>query len=304
MNKYVIIAGATKSGTTSLYNYLSDHPEICAANYKETRFFMNEFDDLNNSHQILNSYNDLFHCDKDKILKLEATSEYLNNLSVPERIAKILDKREFKVILILRNPIDRFISWYKFAKQEGKVRKECSLINFYEKNINNEDDSIQHLMALKHGQYSKYIVNFYESIDAENIKIVYFDDLVNNPNKLLKELSKSLKIDEAFYNDYEIKRYNKSVQYKYPKLNGYFRSIKRQIREKISIDWIILYLKKLNYIFDEFYSKVNEISEINISQKNKEEVVKILRKYYSEELKLFSSRSYEKQANLYNNDLG
>lgn len=39
-HRYLIIAGTTKAATTSLFNYLADHPEICASNVKETRFFL------------------------------------------------------------------------------------------------------------------------------------------------------------------------------------------------------------------------------------------------------------------------
>ena len=41
MIEYLIIGGSTKCATTSLFNYLGDHPEICPAIYKETRFFLN-----------------------------------------------------------------------------------------------------------------------------------------------------------------------------------------------------------------------------------------------------------------------
>ena len=37
---YIIIGGTTKAATTSLYFYLADHPNVCASNIKETRFFL------------------------------------------------------------------------------------------------------------------------------------------------------------------------------------------------------------------------------------------------------------------------
>lgn len=39
-HRFGIIGGGSKAGTTSVFNYLADHPEICAADAKETRFFL------------------------------------------------------------------------------------------------------------------------------------------------------------------------------------------------------------------------------------------------------------------------
>jgi hypothetical protein len=42
--RYLIIGGAPKSATTSLFRYLADHPQVCPCGQKETYFFAREFD--------------------------------------------------------------------------------------------------------------------------------------------------------------------------------------------------------------------------------------------------------------------
>lgn len=108
-----IIAGASKCGTSSLYNYLSRHPQILLSHKKELDFFWQHFDrgiDWYLAHFPTIS-------DRDDFITGEATPNYLRFPLVAKRIQETCP--DTKLIILLRNPIDRAISWHYHKVNSG-----------------------------------------------------------------------------------------------------------------------------------------------------------------------------------------
>jgi Sulfotransferase domain len=123
-----IIAGAQKSGTTSLWAYLSEHPEVEPPMTKEMSFFDVNF------HRGLNWYRMHFPLDigarpsdgeSAKHLTGESTAYYMFHPLAPARIAQTLP--ETKIILLLRNPVSRAFSHYQL-----KLRRRQETLTFEE----------------------------------------------------------------------------------------------------------------------------------------------------------------------------
>jgi hypothetical protein len=107
-----LIIGAQKSGTTSLYNYLKQHPQIFMPRLKEPHFFTYE-GQLPPHPSVVTSWQDyraLFADARDEIAVGEASPSYLHGEQAPRRIAHYFPT--IKLIAILRNPADRaFSNW-------------------------------------------------------------------------------------------------------------------------------------------------------------------------------------------------
>lgn len=99
-----LIIGAQRCGTTSLYNYMSQHPRILPAIYKEVHFF-----DWNFS-QGMSWYRKRFPQREPHCLLGEASPYYLLHPQCPRRVASLLP--HVKLIVLLRNPVDRAYSQY------------------------------------------------------------------------------------------------------------------------------------------------------------------------------------------------
>lgn len=124
-----IIFGAAKSGTTSLYEALAAHPfvEPCVAedaqfsNTKEVRFFDYNYSrgrDWYRSHFPLESSRRAFEREHGRpFLTGEGSPSYISNLWAPSRIREMLP--EVKLIAVLRNPVDRAYSHFRFSKRAG-----------------------------------------------------------------------------------------------------------------------------------------------------------------------------------------
>ena len=118
----LVIIGPLKSGTTSLFFYLAEHPEICASRIKETNYFQSL--QLNKPLANLKIYEKYFkHYKKEKYI-MEA-SQYINGgTNVAKSIKETLGRT--RIISILRDPIERAFAIYKHKKRFLKIKQEVS----------------------------------------------------------------------------------------------------------------------------------------------------------------------------------
>ncbi len=128
-----IVFGAAKSGTTSLYGWLAEHPfvEPCLTpdsqfgNTKEVRFFDYNWyrgRDWYRSHFPLEPSRREFEAEHGRpFLTGEGSPTYISNLWAPARVRKVVP--DVRLIAVLRNPIDRAYSHFQFSRRDGT--EEC-----------------------------------------------------------------------------------------------------------------------------------------------------------------------------------
>ena len=248
--QYLIVGGTTKAATTSLFSYLSDHPSICAASYKETRFFLDKDYPLPSKFRYtddVEEYNLLFsECD-DSQIRLESTPDYLYCSSARERIAKFLPHA--KLIFSLREPISRLISWYRFAKQIGILPKNISFDGYVERLFTiaeqksaggktdqengYSDQNIDHaqfMQVLQQGCYASYLKHYLERFGSNGIHTLFYEDLAENPLKILKDLCHFAGIGTDFYTDYTFKITNRTETMRSSGLHQKYRTFRFQVR--------------------------------------------------------------------------
>ena len=123
-----LVVGAAKSGTSSLHNYLNQHPEIFmpsfrdGVNVKEPQFFVREsvMDRLHSGIWNWQDYKDLFFQVKDEKAIGEASVFYLYYFEEAINNIKKYLGDQIKIIIILRNPIDRAYSAYQHVSRSMK----------------------------------------------------------------------------------------------------------------------------------------------------------------------------------------
>lgn len=110
------LCGFPRSGTTSLYNYLNEHPNIQGSQEKEPKFFSHEYA------RGMKYYSLQFPRVKPNLITFDASQSYLYNPYAMNRIKKELPNSKF--IVCLRNPVEQVISTYSLQKNNG--REICS----------------------------------------------------------------------------------------------------------------------------------------------------------------------------------
>lgn len=114
-----LVIGAVKAGTTSLYHYLQEHPQVYMSSVKEPRFFVLEGkqSDEQNAPGFLRTrittieaYRALFDGVTTEVAIGEATPDYIHDPEAAPRIQQHLP--DVRLIAMLRNPVDRAFSHY------------------------------------------------------------------------------------------------------------------------------------------------------------------------------------------------
>ena len=204
-----LIIGAAKSGTTSLYAHLRKHPQIYLPLEKEVCFFSNN----EKYNQGIEWYKNEYFPEsktKNKVIG-EATPAYMLYGYVPERIYRHTPNA--KLIAILRNPIYRAHSHYFFSKRLHVENREFSEALDYliaRKNIPDEDIKNENREYLMFGEYAKILSRYLEYFPKNQIKIVFFEDLKDNPFKVMHDLFEFLGVDSDFKSEEFNKRHNVS----------------------------------------------------------------------------------------------
>ena len=192
--------GAPKSGTTSLFEILKQHPEICVSSFKEPHFFDNNI----NWDKGLAWYEESYFSNVKNNVVGEFTPTYLSNKDSAKRIKDTLSKN-VKFIVLLRNPVDRAYSHYLHSK-----RDELEDLTFIDSLLNEEDRlakcrgnndeiSFTKYSYIYQGLYSDHIKIYLRYFPIEKFHFVLFDDFLKNRketiNKILKFLNVSTNVD-------------------------------------------------------------------------------------------------------------
>ncbi len=117
-----VIIGAAKAGTTSLYGWLSEHPFVAPASQKEVHYFDYNYyrgEDWYRAHFPLARDRAAFAAEHGRpFVTGEASPPYMAHDWAPERLARRLP--EAKLLVTLRNPIDRAYSQFQMSRREGE----------------------------------------------------------------------------------------------------------------------------------------------------------------------------------------
>jgi hypothetical protein len=202
-----LIIGAAKSGTTAIYTYIKQHPQIFMSEQKELRYFSYSRnpavqppkDYIHPSVTTLDQYKQHFKSVSDESVIGESSPTYLYTPETAERIKALLP--DVKLFAILRNPIDRAYSAYTHALRDWKEPAAS-----FDEALQQEEDRIAagwgmlwHYKAA--GLYYQQLMPYFNIFDKDRIKVVLYDDLVADTNQLLKDLFGFLNVDEYFHPD-------------------------------------------------------------------------------------------------------
>lgn len=249
-----LVIGAQKAGTTSLFNYLIEHPGILATVRKQMHYFDNRYSRGHNwyrSHfpmQLQRVYREQrlgYRC-----LTGEATPYYIFHPHAPRRIAELLPN--VRLIVLLRDPVDRAYSHYNhelrkktetLTFEEALEQEPARLAPEIERMMQDEhyySFAHQHYSYLSRGVYVEQIRTWFKFFPKDRFLILKSEDFNKNISGTLNQIYRFLGLPELPPKDYPY--HNRGDYAKMPpelrlRLQDYFRPYNQQLYELLNRDF-------------------------------------------------------------------
>lgn len=220
-----LMIGAARSGTTALWHYLRQHPQVYMAVPKHTRFFASEGrppkfrgpkprglrsmgTTIPYAITDIESYRALFKGVTDEKAFGEASHSYLYTPGAPERIRRYVP--DVKLIAMLRDPAERAYSHYRYMVQLGREP-----LTDFGKALDEEEARVRdnwwpefHYARL--GFYYAQLKPYFDLFGRDQVGIYFWEDFSSNALGVLQDVFRFLDVDDAFVADVS-ERHNASV---------------------------------------------------------------------------------------------
>jgi len=264
-----LIGGAQKCGTTSLSEYVKQHPNICMSKKKEIQFFC--WDVL--YEKGIQWYLDHFdHCKNYNVVG-EASPDYIYFPKIPKRIFEFIPN--VKIIFVLRNPVDRAYSHYWHQVRQGW--ESLSFEKAIKKEKNRISKSFIHRYRysyLDRGKYDIQLKKYLDFFSPEQILVIRTNELWKKRLETISKVFKFLEVDTGFH-PADIKKKNVGGKPRFPfiyqltrKKNPFVKPLPIRKFKKSPIEKIFrlmtLWINK--YIVNQFNLK--EYPAMNVETRN------------------------------------
>ena len=227
--------GAPKSGTTWLADCLRPHPQIFVPEQKELMYFnscQNTYDLIDNYRygKPLEWYHDFFKDAGPAQIKGEITPSYLEIENSAADIYKY--NPDIKLIVILRDPVEKAHSLYRFYRQKSYVEYPTFA------------EAIEKApFLLGNSRYYTHLKRYFDLFPRENIKVLFYEDLRADNKKFIKTVEDFLGVAE-FYPDNLDRRSNETTTARVEWVNRMLKQI-RALIHKNNLQFLLPFLKKI-----------------------------------------------------------
>jgi hypothetical protein len=243
------IIGAQRCGTTSLYNYLAEHPGVAPAFVKETHFF-----DTHYAKGLLwyRAYFPFVQNPESKIqnpISGESTPYYLFYPHAPERLRRAIPGA--RLIVLLRNPVDRAFSHYhhevsmgaeKASFEEALIREQAVLpgeATRVQQDGRYRSFAHNHYSYLARGIYVDQLQRWAAAFPRAQILILKSEDLGLDPGSTLRRVTQFLGLPDwtpGRYPKYNLARYSDMDPATRQRLTGHFAPHNQRLYEFLGQD--------------------------------------------------------------------
>jgi hypothetical protein len=187
---HLIVAGVHRSGTTTLFNRLARHPEVDASRIKETNYFLPAR--YGRPLGSPSSYEEQFRFPLAAKLTLEASpGYYCGGEPVAEAISECLPKT--RILVLLREPVERLESFYTFMKSILTVPRGMSLAEYVDACLaltpaELSSKELDMYRGLHDGLYADYYDGWRTRFE-DSFRVYFLDDLSERPEETLAEIA-------------------------------------------------------------------------------------------------------------------
>jgi hypothetical protein len=196
-----LIVGQTRAATSTLYQYLRQHPQVFMPEIKDLRFFNHALDAPNRASLVprglpvtLEDYAAHFESAPESAVKGEASPLYVDSMVAARQIREVLP--DARLICCLRNPVDRIYSFFLLNQRRGSQRE-----SFDDWLVRSNDRQLAHRATT-----CESLARFYVEFPREQIRVVLFEELTSSPRATVAGLFEWLGVDPQFQIDLQVSK--------------------------------------------------------------------------------------------------
>lgn len=213
----LLVMGAMRSGTTTAYRVLSEHPEIFMSPWKEPDFlglegrrprYSGPGDEDQNRDAVVSekTYRELFRKGAEYAWRGEASTSYLYLATAVGGIRRYID--DPRLVVLLRDPVDRAYSAYQYMR--GQEREPyaafAAALADEERRIADGWAPMWHYRRASH--YKPQLERLFDAFPSDCIQVALFDDLQDRPGEVFGSIFSWLGVDDSF--EAPVSAHNKS----------------------------------------------------------------------------------------------
>ena len=241
----LVILGPPKCGTSSLFGWLTSHPQICGSHRKETFYLIDPDNPLRGESHFNNEgwegYARQFPDEaRDCPVRIEATTHYLYQRTALEILSEIKD---LHVCVILRDPAARV--WSSFNFTQNTLARLPAWLTFnqyldlvfdeqplYPRYCVSEKSAYVLERDLQYGEYARYLRPWIDRLGADRVHCVLFEDLKDRPRDVVKRLTAPFDVNAAYFDRHEFTARNETYSVKQQRLHR----VARRANELLQVD--------------------------------------------------------------------
>lgn len=188
----LFVVGAAKSATSTLHAHLARHPDVWMSDPKEPHYFSHRW------REDPEAYAALFTGGLDRRYRGESSTGYSVSVDAPARVAK--DSEDARILLILRNPIDRAWSHYWWLRLQGQ--EDRPFAEAFDASLDRPTAPADRIAGTGNfanyhdaGRYGSIVARWLACFPADHLWIATFEDLVADPDAVLAECYRFLGLE-------------------------------------------------------------------------------------------------------------
>lgn len=181
---HFFIIGAPRSATTTLYRRLASHPQVIFSRCKEPHFFNRDSQYAKG----IDFYESMFPDITVNTRAMGDASTHYSQIGIyPKTVERIhAYDANARIVYVVRHPLERLRSHVQFRRASRFISAKISLL-----------DALRAMPdVIESGRYYKQISSYWERFPRSQTKILFFDELVNDPDLIFDDLARFLGIDE------------------------------------------------------------------------------------------------------------
>jgi hypothetical protein len=248
-----LVIGAQKAGTTSLYYYLVEHPDVAPAFAEEVHFFDHHWTDGLDWYRA--NFPLALRCSVRRLrgrgcVEGEATPYYLYHPAVPERVRSTVP--DARLVVLLRNPVDRAYSHYQHCVRNGRETLSFEeAIDAEPERLRGEDERLrrdpaalsrahQHYSYITRGHYEQQLRAWREHFPVEQMFVASAESFQRETRRVFAEILAFLGL-----RDWAPREFPRHNAWRYPpmaeatraRLEAYFQPYNEKLSELLGTEF-------------------------------------------------------------------